>query len=240
MHQAPVSHCPISTQLCTHLIYAFGALKDNRLALQGDRFDEEDSDEEDDNRRRKKLRQPVGDQTEVHQRIQNLRQKNPELKILLAIGGWAAGSGPFKDLTSNVFRMNQFVYDSTEFLRSNNFDGLDIDWEYPRGADDRASFLSLIKELRLAFEGEAVSNKLPRLILTAAVPASPEAIAAGYDVPEVVKYVDFLNVMTYDFHGHWEGQVGHNSPLFPLETAPSHQRKLTVVSLFHFIYYPCS
>lgn len=70
---------------------------------------------------------------------------------------------------------------------------------------------------------------MPRLLLTAAVPASPEAIAAGYDVPEVVKYVDFLNVMTYDFHGHWEGQVGHNSPLFPLETAASHQRKLTVV-----------
>jgi Glycosyl hydrolases family 18 len=50
-----------------------------------------------------------------------------------------------------------------------------------------------------------------------------------YDVPEVVKYVDFLNVMTYDFHGHWEGQVGHNSPLYPLESASSHQRKLTVV-----------
>ena len=47
------------------------------------------------------------------------------------------------------------------------------------GADDRASFLGLIKELRLAFEGEAVSNKLPRLLLTIAVPASPEAIAAG-------------------------------------------------------------
>lgn len=81
----------------------------------------------------------------------------------------------------------------------------------------------------MAFEGESVTNKMPRLLLTAAVPASPEAIAAGYDVPEVVKYVDFLNVMTYDFHGHWEGQVGHNSPLFPLETAASHQRKLTVV-----------
>ena len=48
-----------------------------------------------------------------------------------------------------------------------------------RGADDRAAFLGFMKELRLAFEGEAVSNKLPRLLLTAAVPASPEAIAAG-------------------------------------------------------------
>lgn len=72
------------------------------------------------------------DEPDVHARIQLLREKNPELKIILAIGGWAVGAGPFKELTSNIFRMNQFVYDSTEFLRANNFDGLDIDWEYPR------------------------------------------------------------------------------------------------------------
>lgn len=86
-----------------------------------------------------------------------------------------------------------------------------------RGADDRASYVNLLKELRLAFEGEAKTSGEPRLLLTAAVPASFEAIAAGYDVPEISKYLDFINVMTYDFHGQWERQVGHNSPLKPLE-----------------------
>ncbi|XP_045032760.1 probable chitinase 10 isoform X2 [Daphnia magna] len=219
----------VNVELCTHLVYAFGALKDYRLSLVGGDSNIKQNVDSGNRKPRQRVNVAVeGDAMDVHARIQNLRTKNPDLKIILAIGGWAVGSGPFKDLTSNIFRMNQFVYDSTEFLRANNFDGLDIDWEYPRGADDRASFLNLIKELRLAFEGESVTNKLPRLLLTAAVPASPEAIAAGYDVPEVVKYVDFLNVMTYDFHGHWEGQVGHNSPLFPLETAASHQRRLTV------------
>lgn len=51
-----------------------------------------------------------------------------------------------------------------------------------------------------------------------------------YDVPEISKYLDFINVMTYDFHGQWERQVGHNSPLYPLESATSYQKKLTVVS----------
>lgn len=37
--------------------------------------------------------------------------------------------------------------------------------------------------------------------------------------------------MTYDFHGQWERQVGHNSPLFPLESATSYQKKLTVVCI---------
>lgn len=54
--------------------------------------------------------------------------------------------------------------------------------------------------------------------------------SSRYDVPEISKYLDFINVMTYDFHGQWERQVGHNSPLFPLESATSYQKKLTVVS----------
>lgn len=48
-----------------------------------------------------------------------------------------------------------------------------------RGADDRAAYVNLLKELRLAFEGEAKSSDQPKLILSAAVPASFEAIAAG-------------------------------------------------------------
>ena len=82
--------------------------------------------------------------------------------------------------------MNGFVYDAIEFMRKYNFDGLDIDWEYPRGPDDRASFVSLIKELRLAFEGEAKSTDNDKLLLTAAVPASFEAIAAGSPVPPLL------------------------------------------------------
>lgn len=48
---------------------------------------------------------------------------------MLALGGWSFGSKPFQDLVSNPFRMNGFVYDSLDFLRTNEFDGLDIDWE---------------------------------------------------------------------------------------------------------------
>ncbi|KAK9883780.1 hypothetical protein WA026_001972 [Henosepilachna vigintioctopunctata] len=194
----------INAGLCTHVVYAFATLKDHKLTESSDK------------------------DPEMYDRIIALREKNPDLKVLLAIGGWAFGSTPFKELTGNVFRMNQFVYDAIEFLRDYQFNGLDVDWEYPRGADDRVSYLNLLKELRVAFEGEAKTSGQPRLLLTAAVPASFEAIAAGYDVPEISKYLDFINVMTYDFHGQWERTVGHNSPLFPLESATSYQKKLTV------------
>ena len=226
----------MDANMCTHIVFAFATIKDNKIAAS------EDTD--------------VGDAfTEgTYDRIMRLKETNPKLKVLLAVGGWAFGSEPFRELTSNLFRMvclindneylyinnvtnfnhyndlfqNGFVYDAIGFLRENGFDGLDIDWEYPRGPDDRASFVSLIKELRLAFEGEAESSDNEKLLLTAAVPASFEAIAAGYDVPELAKYLDYINVMTYDFHGQWETRVGHNSPLFPLNSASSFQKKLTV------------
>lgn len=194
----------VDAKMCTHLVYAFATLKDHKLSEASD------------------------NDPDMYDKVIALRESNPDLQVLLAIGGWTFGSTPFKELTSNVFRMNQFVYEAIEFLRDYQFNGLDVDWEYPRGSDDKAAYVNLLKELRVAFEGEAKTSGLPRLLLTAAVPASFEAIAAGYDVPEISKYLDFINVMTYDFHGQWERQVGHNSPLYPLDSTTSHQKKLTV------------
>ncbi|XP_063590647.1 probable chitinase 10 isoform X1 [Penaeus indicus] len=200
----------LDASLCTHVIYAFAGMKDYRLS-PGEPTD-------------------IGDgfKEGTYTRLMKLKEKNPNLKIMLALGGWAFGSKPFQELTENQFRMNGFVYDALEFLRTHQFDGLDIDWEYPRGADDKANYVNFIRELRLAFEGEAESTGHSRLLLSAAVPASFEALAAGYDVPEISKYLDFINIMSYDFHGQWENQVGHNAPLLPLETATSYQKKLTV------------
>ncbi|XP_065558234.1 probable chitinase 10 isoform X2 [Artemia franciscana] len=200
----------IDPTLCTHIIVAFGSLDSGRLVDYVDGSTQSASAKD------------------YYEKVVLIKEKNPNVKILLAIGGWAFGSKPFRELTSNVYKMNQFVFESVEFLRDRQLDGLDIDWEYPRGSKDRAAFVDLLRELRLAFEGEAEANKQSRLLLTAAVPASVEAIAAGYDVPEIVKYVDALHVMAYDFHGQWEQVVGHNSPLFPVDGADNQERRLTV------------
>lgn len=195
----------IDPHLCTHVIYAFAGLKDNRL-----------------------MPTESNDMTETYVKAVALKEKNPNLKVLLAVGGWMVGPGPFKELTENAYRQTLFTFSVIEFLRSMKFDGLDLCWEFPRGPDDKLKYSKLIKELREAFDGEAKTAKKDRLLLTAAVPSSYEAIAAGYDVPEVNKWLDFMNIMTYDFHGDWEQAVGHNSPLFPLNSASLYNKKLTV------------
>ncbi|KAG1661587.1 putative chitinase 10 [Nymphon striatum] len=193
--------------MCTHIIYAFAAIKDNKLAP---------SEEYDEGR------------NGLYARVTALKKKNPNLKVLIGVGGWAFGSKPFREMTSGLFRRTTFVFDSLEFLRKHNFDGLEIDWEYPKGQDDKESYTTLISELSEAFAGEAKSSKKQKLLLSVALPANFLALKAGYDIEELNKYLDIMNLMSYDYHGQWESVVGHNSPLLPLHSASGIEKKLTV------------
>ncbi|KAK4337090.1 hypothetical protein RND71_044191 [Anisodus tanguticus] len=95
----------IDPMLCTHVIYAFAGLKDNKIEPT------EENDEEN-------FKQLVA-----------LKEKNPNLKILLAIGGWMVGPQPFRTLTENVYRQTLFTFSVIEYLRAKGFDGLDLCWE---------------------------------------------------------------------------------------------------------------
>ncbi|CAF2377210.1 unnamed protein product [Rotaria sp. Silwood2] len=64
------------------------------------------------------------------------------------------------------------------------------------------------------FQQEAKQAGKEKLLLTCATAAARHRIEAGYEVEEVCKYFDFVSVMTYDYHGSWEGKTGHNSPLY--------------------------
>lgn len=61
------------------------------------------------------------------------------------IGGWSFGTQKFKDMSATRYTRQTFIYSAVPYLRSRNFDGLDIDWEYPKGNDDKKNFVLLLK-----------------------------------------------------------------------------------------------
>ena len=144
---------------------------------------------------------------------------------MLAIGGWKNAGRGFVDVVKDStpeqrqrrFRFNKHA---VEFLRMFDFDGLDINWEYPgaRGSpkEDKYSFARWVRELKMEFVKEGMRTGRRPLILAAAVPATPYWVDQGYLVSKLCQSLDFVNVMAYDLHGIWakSKKTGHHAGLY--------------------------
>lgn len=60
-------------------------------------------------------------------------------------GGWSFGTQKFKDMSATRYARQTFIYSAIPFLRARSFDGLDLDWEYPKGPEDKKNFVLLLK-----------------------------------------------------------------------------------------------
>ena len=152
----------------------------------------------------------------------------PKLKVMISIGGWN-GSARFSDVALSEATRRQFV-DSCINLYFRKypgvFDGVDIDWEYPvsGGAqvgrpEDKHNFTLLLAEFRrqLDIQGQMDGK---HYLLSIAAPAGP-AVYANLELDQIHKILNWINLMTYDFHGAWDATTNFNSPLYKSSTDPS-------------------
>lgn len=160
------NHVPDGS-LVTHLNYAFGHVSDGFDSVRIDN-------------------------TERLKTIVALKKKNPNLKVMVSVGGW--GSGRFSEMSADEKKRTSFARHCMQTIKKYELDGIDIDWEYPTSKEagissslaDKDNFTLLMRDIREAIG----ANHL----LTFADYADTTFV----NYKNVMPYVDFVNIMTYD------------------------------------------
>lgn len=162
------------------------------------------------------------------QKVQSLKDQNPDIKVLLSIGGWNAGNAILNGVAASTKLRANLISSSISSFENYGFDGLDIDWEYPEDSD-KSNFVKLLQEMREAFDEGGY-------LISVTASAAPRT---SYDIPAISKYiiiylykvkkknakfcfrvVDLLNIMTYDFAV--PGAItAHNAPLYGADSTNS-------------------
>ncbi|CAO1348382.1 unnamed protein product [Diamesa tonsa] len=122
-----------------------------------------------------------------------LKSKNPNIKLMVSFGGAKVSTDLFSIMAANSDSRTKFAENVAKFCEKYGLDGMDLDWEYPcqghDSASDKINFTLLLRELK---------EKLGEKILSIAAAAYPSKAAESYDIAEVSKIVDFVNLMTFD------------------------------------------
>lgn len=142
--------------------------------------------------------------------------------VMLSVGGWTLSTN-FPIVAADPKKRARFAESCVEVCRKYNFDGIDIDWEFPGaapgngcegGPEDKENFNLMIDQIRDSldvFEKE-VNQKM---YLTAAFHSVPY-LAQQVDWEHVSEVLDYVNLFGYDFYGAWyKAEAIPQSPLYP-------------------------
>ncbi len=141
------------------------------------------------------------------------KQDHPHLKVMVACGGW--GADGFSDAVYSEENRQKFIASIIDFIEKYQLDGLDMDWEYPTipaegtkaRPEDKENFTAFMKELRTEL------NKIERPQILTFAAAGWEGYFDNVEFVEVLKYADFMNLMTYDQAGGGNKFTAHHTAL---------------------------
>ncbi len=151
------------------------------------------------------------------------------VRIVLSVGGGGTGSVGFSGACLTSESRAKFIKSIMDVIEKYQFDGIDLDWEYPSWTgladskpEDRDNFTLLCKELR-----EAMDNYKEGLLLTSAVIGGLN-VERFYDLKELNKYLDYFHLMTYDLNN--SGITSHHTNSMTGNRAYSVERTIKTYS----------
>ncbi|MBO0603311.1 glycoside hydrolase family 18 protein [Sporosarcina sp. E16_3] len=147
-----------------------------------------------------------------------LKNINPNLKLLLSVGGW--GAGGFSEAASTLDGRKLLAASAVNLLKEHPFDGIDLDWEYPcygeagihSSSSDKENFTLLLKEIRQALDG--LEKETGHYYLLTIAAGADQYYIDGTEMAEVQKYLDYVQLMTYDMRGGFQTLTGHHTNLY--------------------------
>ncbi|PYG90213.1 chitinase [Ruminiclostridium sufflavum DSM 19573] len=201
----------IAPSLLTHINFAFANLSPDGTVTVGDPWIDTEK--------------PFGDdtwETELRGhfgRLVKMKEQYPHIKTLISVGGWT-WSKNFSGVAASDALRKACARSAVDFVVKYGFDGVDLDWEYPvsggdnipHRADDGDNYILLLKEIRMALDSQGEKDG-KKYFLSIAGAASPEFVA-NCKVAGMMQYLDYINVMTYDYHGAWDTATNHVTPLY--------------------------
>jgi chitinase len=171
--------------------------------------------------------------------LKELKARYPHLKVLISLGGWT-WSERFSDAAMTQAGREKLVRSCVDmFLKGNLpvfdgaggpgsaagvFDGIDVDWEYP-GSEGLAAMCTARGHAQLHAARRSSANRWTpcgdhRQVLRAHCCGAAAHQGSEYEVSEVARILDFINVMTYDFRGSWDAQGPTPPNLYPDPQSP--------------------
>lgn len=183
-------------------------------------------------------------------KLVGLKSINPKLKIVPSVGGWT-WSNQFSNMAASASTRNNFINSALALVRQYKLDGIDIDWEYPSEAgipctsgntcqrpSDKKNFVLLAQALRSAFDAAGKADGKQYLITIAAGASSnyvnDKSTGNSAWIKSLAASLDWINLMSYDFHGPWNSSNGHVAPLYadPANANSSNLNTNTGVNLY--------
>ncbi len=154
------------------------------------------------------------------EQLRRFKELNPNVQLGFALGGWTL-SDEFSTAFATQSGRDQFVGDVVDLFKTYEFFSVvDFDWEYPGGggdpgnassSNDGANFALVLEQLRA--ELDALESQTGGNYEVSIATAGGSEKLANLNLAGIDPYVDFYNVMTYDFHGGWENQTGHQAAM---------------------------